>query len=143
MNSLIPFFVTTGMAIRSPRAEEPCRNEAGQVICSAEGFKRLTDIIIQTKAKADKCDLRLADATKDAERLFAEVDACHNLARTIPPLPPPPSAMRPLTGYALGILGTISLAGMAVMDVPSGVRFPVMLVGFGLLGTGAVLVLPQ
>lgn len=131
------------MGIRSPRAEEPCRNEPGQVICSAEGFKRLTDIIIQTKAKADKCDLRLADATKDAERLFAEVDACHSLVQTIPPLPPPPSATRPLTGYALGILGTISLAGMAVMDVPSGVRFPVMLVGFGLLGTGAILVLPQ
>ena len=113
------------------------------MICSADGFKKLTDIISQTKAKADKCDLRLTDATKDAERLFAEVDACHNLAQTIPPLPPPPSAMRPLTGYALGILGTISLAGMAVMDVPSGVRFPVMLVGFGLLGAGAVLVLPQ
>ena len=111
--------------------------------CTSEGFKRLTDIIIQTKARADKCDLRLTDSTKDSDRLIVEMDACHAALAAIPPLPPKPTAMRPLTGYALGVLGTISLAGVAVMDMPSGVRFPVMLLGFGMLGTGAVLVLPQ
>jgi hypothetical protein len=37
----------------------------------------------------------------------------------------------------------VSLAGATVMDMPSGIQFPVMLLGFGLIGTGAVLVWPQ
>jgi len=113
------------------------------VSCTADGFKRLTQIIIETKARADKCDLRLTDAVKDSERLFIEVDACHAVLQTIPPPPPRPSPGRPLTGLALAVLGTVSLAGATVMDIPSGVQFPVMLLGFGLIGTGAILVWPQ
>lgn len=143
MNSLIPFCVITGLGIRSPRAEEPCRADGERVTCTSEGFKRLTDIIIQTKARADKCDLRLTDSVNDADRLIVELDACHAALAAIPPPPPRPTATKPLTGYALGVLGTVSLAGLAVMDVPAGVRFPVMLLGFGMLGAGAVLVLPQ
>lgn len=111
--------------------------------CTADGFKRLTQIIIETKARADKCDLRLADAVKDSERLFVEVDACHAALQAIPPPPPKPSPVRPLTGLALAVLGTVSLAGATVMDMPSGAQFPVMLLGFGLIGTGAILVWPQ
>lgn len=130
------------MAIRSPRAEEPCQTQGDRVSCTSDGFKRLTQIIIENKARADKCDLRLTDAVKDSERLFVEVDACHAALQAIPPPPPPPSPVRPMTGLALAVLGTVSLAGVTVMDMPSGARFPIMLLGFGLLGTGAVLVWP-
>lgn len=111
--------------------------------CTADGFKRLTQIIIETKARADKCELRLAEATRDADAVIVELDACHGALAAIPSPPPKPTSTRPLTGYALGILGTISLAGTVAMDMPNGARFPVMLLGFGMLGAGAVLVLPQ
>lgn len=128
---------------QSARAEDACRAEAdGRVSCSGEGFKILTSLVIQHRARADKCELNLGDAVKTHQEVDALLSQCQASLATIPPCPPPKSPTMALLGLGAGVLGSLLVSGAFVAPVPDGARFPVALVGMGLIGGGVVLVWP-
>lgn len=125
------------------KAEDACRGEAdGRVSCSADGFKVLTGLVVQHKARADKCELRLEDAMKTSDETSALLQTCRDFVTSIPPCPPPRSPLMPLLGVGASVLGAFLVAGGFVASVPDSARFPMGLVGLGLIGGGVVLVWP-
>ena len=110
--------------------------------CGTAGFKILTDQIIQQKARADKCDLRLADSDKTSSETSALLQSCRDFVTTIKPCPPPRSPVMPLLGLGAGVIGTLLMSGGFVAPVPDSARLTMALVGFGLIGGGVVLVWP-
>lgn len=110
--------------------------------CSGEGFKVLTDLVIQHRARADKCELRLGDAVKTQQEADALLSQCQTSLTTIPPCPPPKSPVMALLGLGAGVLGSFLISGAFVAPVPDSARFPVALVGMSLIGGGVVLVWP-
>jgi hypothetical protein len=128
---------------QSARAEDACRGEAdGRVSCSGEGFKILTGLVIQHRARADKCELNLGDAVKTQQETDGLLSQCQTSLTTIPPCPPPKSPAMALLGLGAGVLGSFLISGAFVAPVPDSARFPVALVGMGLIGGGIVLVWP-
>jgi hypothetical protein len=112
------------------------------VSCSADGFKVLTGLVVQHKARADKCELRLENAGKDVVDLTGLVQHCEAKMAAIPPCPPPRSPLMPLLGLGAGVLGSFLMSGGFVASVPDGARLPMVLVGVGLISGGIVLVWP-
>lgn len=140
---MILFGTPRAVAIPSPRDEAPCRNEAdGRVSCSGEGFKVLTDLVIQHRARADKCEIKLGDAVKTQQESDGLLAQCQTSLTTIPPCPPPKSPAMALLGLGAGVLGSFLISGAFVAPVPDSARFPVALVGMSLIGGGVVLVWP-
>lgn len=130
-------------ATQLPRDEAPCRNEAdGRVSCSGPGFKVLTDLVIQHRARADKCELKLEDAVKTQQETDGLLSQCQTSLTTIPPCPPSKSPVMALLGLGAGVLGSFLISGAFVAPVPDSARLPVALVGMGLIGGGVVLVWP-
>lgn len=134
--------VTISFATPSARAEDACRYEGERVSCSRDGFKTLTDLVIQHRARADKCELRLVDTARDAADEQALRQQCQVALGSIKPCPPPASPVWPLLGLGAGVVGSFLISGAFVAPVPDGARFPVALVGMGLIGGGIVLVWP-
>jgi hypothetical protein len=112
------------------------------VSCSRDGFKTLTDLVIQHRARADKCELRLVDATRDAADERGLRQQCQVALDSVKPCPPPASPVWPLLGLGAGVVGSFLISGALVAPVPDSARFPVALVGMGLIGGGIVLVWP-
>lgn len=110
--------------------------------CSGEGFKILTGLVIQHRARADKCELNLGDAVKTQQETDGLLSQCQTSLTTIPPCPPPKSPVMALLGLGAGVLGSFLISGAFVAPVPDSARFPVALVGMGLIGGGIVLVWP-
>lgn len=122
------------------RADDaPCRREGDRVSCTTEGFKTLTDLVVEHRARADKCELRLADAKKDTEDMVAALHACEAALAAVPPCPPPKSPVRPMLGVAAAVAGTVLLSAGLVADVPGSARLS--LAGAGLVGIGGSIVL--
>lgn len=134
--------VTISFATPSARAEDPCRYEGERVSCSRDGFKTLTDLVIQHRARADKCELRLADAVQEAGEERGLRQHCEVALGSIKPCPPPASPVWPLLGLGAGVVGSFLISGAFVAPVPDSARFPVALIGMGLIGGGIVLVWP-
>lgn len=135
--------LTISFATRARAEDAPCRNEAdGRVSCSADGFKVLTNLVVQHRARADKCEIRLEAVGKDVTDLTGLVQHCEAKMAAIPPCPPPKSPLMPLLGLGASVLGTMLIAGGFVDAVPDSARFPMGLVGLGLIGGGVVLVWP-
>lgn len=125
------------------KAEDACRGEAdGRVSCSADGFKVLTGLVVQHKARADKCELRLESAGKDVADLTGLVQHCEAKMAAIPPCPPPRSPLMPLLGLGAGMVGSFLMAGGFAASVPDSARLPMVLVGVGLIGGGVIFVWP-
>lgn len=122
------------------RADDaPCRREGDRVSCAADGFKKLTDLVVEHRARADKCELRLVDALADTKDVEVELHACQAAMAAVKPCPPLKSPIRPLLGVAAAVAGTVLLSAGLVADVPSSVRLP--LAGVGLAGIGGAIVL--
>ena len=98
--------------------------------------------MIQHRARADKCELRLGDAVKTSDETSALLQTCQDFVTSIPPCPPPKSPLMPLLGLGAGVIGSFLVAGGFVAPMPDSVRFPMGLVGLGLIGSGVVLVWP-
>lgn len=122
--------------------EQPCRRDGDRVTCAADAFKVLTDSCVQYRADAKACGLRLDDALKDVAAREVELHACQAALAAVPPPPPPPSAIRPLAGYAVGVVSTVAMLVGVVADIPTGARLTLAGVGLVGLAGGAVLVLP-
>jgi hypothetical protein len=126
-------------AIRSPKAEEPCRYEGNRVSCSTDGFKVLTDLAVQHKARADKCEIRLDAATKDVAETSALLQTCRDFVALIPP---PKSPLMPLLGLGAGVVGSLLISSGFVAPVPDSGRLAMAGVGLALIGGGVILVWP-
>ena len=64
--------LTLSSLTRSARADEPaCRREGDRVSCTADGFKKLTDLAVQAKADAKSCEVRL-DASRAGGKTLEE-----------------------------------------------------------------------
>lgn len=130
-------------ATPSLRAEDACRWEPnGRVSCSADGFKVLTDQLVQHKARADKCELRLVENLKSLDENLAMLRSCQAVLADVKPCPPPKSPLLPMLGLGAGVLGSMLVVGGVVADVPASARFPMLLIGVAGIGGGAVLVWP-
>lgn len=110
--------------------------------CSADGFKVLTDQLVFHKARADKCEIRLADALKTSDDNAGLLRACQAIVADIKPCPPPRSPLMPLLGLGAGVVGSLLMTGALVADVPTSARFPLLLVGVAGIGGGVALVWP-
>lgn len=122
------------------RADDaPCRRDGDRVSCAADGFKKLTDLVVEHRARADKCEIRLVDALADAKDIEVELHACQAALVAVPPCPPKKSPVRPMLGVAAAVAGTVLLSAGLMADVPGSVRLP--LAGIGLVGIGGAIVL--
>lgn len=129
----------------TPRAgadEAPCRRDGDRVSCTADGFKKLTDVAVQAKADAQSCEVRLEASRATAKTLDEGLAACRAALAAVPPCPPRPNAKVVLGGYGLGVFGALALAAGFVAPVPDGARLGLGLAGVGLVAGGAVLVWP-
>lgn len=128
---------------RSARADEPpCRRDGDRVSCTADGFKKLTEVAIQAKADAKSCEVRL-EAARDAGKTLEEsVEACRGALAAVKPCPPLPNAKVVLGGYGLGVFGALAMAAGAVLPIPDAARMALGLSGIGLVAAGAVVVWP-
>ena len=110
--------------------------------CTRDGFKTLTDLVVQHRARADKCELRLADAVQETGEERGLRQHCEVALGSIKPCPPPASPVWPLLGLGASVVGSFLISGAFVAPVPDSARFPVALVGMSLIGGGVVLVWP-
>lgn len=110
--------------------------------CTRDGFKVLTDLVVQHRARADKCELRLVDATQEAADERTLRQQCQVALDAVEPCPPRPSPVWPMLGLGAGVIGTFLMSGALLADVPSSARFPMALSGLALVGGGIVLVWP-
>lgn len=120
--------------------EQPCRREGDRISCTERGFKVLTDKIIDLKAEAQGLDLKLDAARQNEADARKALEEC---IATIPPPPPPKKLWKPITGYALGVVGTVGLVLAAALDTSFGARAGTAALGVGALAGGFVLVLPN
>lgn len=133
---------TTSLAAPARADEPPCRKDGDRVSCSADGFKVLTDLVVQHRSRADKCELQLKDAQADTADMTTALHACQAALAAVPPPKPPPSATKPLLGYAAGVVGTMALVVALAVDMPPTARAVVGATGIAGLGVGVVLVVP-
>lgn len=110
--------------------------------CTADGFKKLTDLAVQAKADAKSCEVRLDASRAGGKTLEEAVEACRAALAAVPPCPPLPSAKVVLGGYGMGVVGALTLAAGFVLPVPDAARMGLGLAGVGLVVGGAVLAWP-
>lgn len=107
--------------------------------CTADGFKTLTDLVVQHRSRADKCELRLVDALADTKDVETELHACRAALAAVPPPAPPKSPVKPLLGVGAAVVGSVLLSVSLAADLPETFRLP--LAGVGLVGIGGAVVL--
>jgi len=121
--------------------EQPCRYEGDRVSCEKEAFKKLTDMIVEHRARADKCDLVLSNERKNAEQEAAMLASCQELVAAIKPCPKK-SPIWPLVGIGAAVAGTVLLSAGFVADLPETVRFAVIGSGLSAIAGGIIFVWP-
>ena len=87
---LLMISLTQAVTIRSLRAE-PCQAIPSGVLCTSEGFRTITDKIIEQRAERQKLQLLLADAMRDLDDMNAMHVGCEARLAAIPPPSPPRS----------------------------------------------------
>lgn len=123
------------------RAGDCAKSADGQsVVCKADGFDLLVKEAIKARADAKACGVQLADAQDEGKAFEAKVVACEAALATIPPCPPPPSLVRPLAGYGVGVLSTALMLAGILAPLPDQARLAMGGVGLAGLAGGAVLV---
>lgn len=105
-----------------------CREEGdGRISCSAPGFKKLTDTIIDCEAEQQKGVLRLDACT-------ARVNALEAALTAPAPVAPPKPSVKPVVATAVAVMGTAALtSAMLANDMTPAVR-----VGLGVAGAAAI-----
>lgn len=126
------------------RAEEPCRRVDGTVVCSAVGFKALTDTLIDTEVALQQCRGEVGD-------LRGRITACRkDCAAIVPPVPVAPpvapsprSALPAVSGAAMVAIGAAGVVlATTLTQVGGDWRAGIATAGIASLSVGVVLVLP-
>lgn len=99
----------------------------------------LTDLAVQHKARADKCELRLADGSKSLQETSALLQKCQEIVDAIPPRKSP---LMPLLGLGAGVVGSLLISTGLIAPVADSARLPMAGIGLALIGGGVVLVWP-
>lgn len=137
------FLVSLYLLVRcgQAHAEEPCRRAGDDVVCTAAGFKVLTDTLVDTQTAVGICRFQL----KTAE---SRVESCRrDCVAIVPPAPPAEpvrtSAGQALTGAFLIAAGAASIAFAALLpEVDTSNRGWLAVGGLTGLSLGVALVLP-
>lgn len=134
-------------------AEEPlkpepsCRREDGRVSCSEEGFKTLTDALIQYRAAEEKWSLRhtaCVTTREAAETGLSSCEAGRKLAEDKLASIKQPGPLRPVLAVTAAVLGAVALSGAFVMtDLPPQLRLGLGAGGVLALTGSYVFVLPE
>ena len=122
--------LTTFLLISTARSEDkPCRRlDTGEVACTEEGFKKLTDHLLDLKAMVAQQQLALENVNTDKAEMERVATACQ---KALADVPPPPSQTRLALGYGLGVMSTIALT---VSPLPNSTDLRVGLAAAGLVG---------
>lgn len=118
-------------------AEAPtCAYSEGRktVICDTEGFGRIMQRCSEGQAGRAECEVRLDAALKAWKEAKDGLTACVGQNK-------PRSAVRPVTGYLLGLAGVGALVFAPMIDGDAS-RWGVSLVGVGAVLTGLWAVMP-
>lgn len=127
--------------------QNPCQKEpTGRISCTPDGFKSLTDAIIEYHGEAVKCALHseadrahlaaLEASLKASEA--ARLDAEARLAAI-----KPPSVLRPILAVTGAVLGAVALTSALTLDVPPQVRLGLGAGGLAGIAAGFVFVIPE
>ncbi len=131
------------MAPELARASE-CQTAPGNnVLCPKPSFDLLIDGLVKSRADLKVCRLEgesLQDELNLANGKVAELSA--KLPCPVCVKPAPPSPDRFIGGYALGVLGAVSVAAALGFPLPDPVRLGLGLGGVAGIGVGMVLVIP-
>lgn len=117
--------------VETEHVEAPCWAAGVEVICPKEDFKSLMGLLLDYRADAAECALKLTDCTNDTAALRAALNAKPKVVT--PPVVEPPTA-RIATSFIVGMVSTalFVVAPFLPAEVPSTVRW--ILVGTGVLG---------
>lgn len=118
----------------------PCHGTKTTVVCTKDGFKVLTRTLIDLQGQVKELELKLGAAQADAVDAKKALDAA---VAAIPPPPPPKPVWKPVTGFALGIIGGAAVIAAAALDTSASTRVALAAAGVGAAGVGFVLVLPN
>jgi len=136
----------TAWAEDVPKAKPACHRENGRVSCSEEGFKILTDTLIECRGGVEKCQLRI-DACSTArdvtEASLVAAEAARKVAEDKLNAIKPPSVLRPLLAVAAGVMGAAALSASLLADVPPQVRLGLGAPGRAGVAAGFIFVIPE
>lgn len=136
------YFALSAAPKKASAANDCWYSSPTEVTCAKPAFTLLKDGLVTAREELRVCqlhgeslvaDLKLCDA-KVAE-LTARVQACEAPKEK-------PSAIRPVSGYVMGLLGVASVAASLAIPMPDAAKWSVGLGGVALTGAGVVFVLP-
>lgn len=136
----------TAWADDAPKQEPACRREAGRVSCSEEGFKTLTDTLVEYRGAAEKCQMRhqaCLTTREAAEAALAGCEAARTVAEGKVAAIKPASPLRPVLALTGAVLGAAALTAGLLLDVPPQARLALGAGGLGAVAVGFVFVLPD
>lgn len=139
---LLTISFVQAVAIPSLKAES-CQAVPSGVLCSSDGFRMLTDKIIEQRAERQKLQLLLTDAMHDLDDMNTMYTGCEARLAAIPPPPPPRSPLWPMIGVGSAVFGGVLMTASVTGSVPDAIEFPSFLIGLALSVTGAGLAWPH
>ena len=130
----------------APRAEPACRRENGRISCSEDGFKTMTDALIEYRAGEEKWSMRhtACVTTRDAaEAGLIACEAARKVTQDKLDAIKPPSVLRPVLAVAAGVVGAAALTTALLADVPPQVKLGLGAGGLAGVAAGFVFVIPE
>lgn len=111
------------------------------VTCTREAFDLITDSLTTAREELEICELRQGTLTTELRACEAKVK---ELSAVVPceACKEKPSAIRPVSGYVMGLLGVASVAASLAIPMPDAAKWSLGLGGIALTGVGVVFVLP-
>jgi hypothetical protein len=136
----------TAWADDAPKQEPACRRENGRVSCSEEGFKTLTDALIDYRAAEEKWSLRhtaCVTTREAAETGLVACEAARKVTEDKLAAIKPPSVLRPVLAVTAGVVGAVALTTALFADVPPQVKLGLGAGGLAGVAAGFIFVIPE
>lgn len=136
-SAFLAFFLITHTPARAE--QKPCVETETTIVCKKDGFRVLTDGLIDAQKRAALAQIEKTSAEEERANVQKALDACLALPPPAPPAPPKSNTL-PLIGFALGAIGAgFVVAGpMTNMDVTG--KVSLSLVGLASVVSGFFLV---
>lgn len=136
----------TAWADDAPKQEPACRRENGRVSCSEEGFKTLTDALIDYRAAEEKWSLRhtaCVTTREAAETGLVACEAARKVTEDKLAAIKPPSVLRPVLAVTAGVVGAVALTTALLADVPPQMKLGLGAGGLAGVAAGFIFVIPE